>query len=336
MNKYLKFIFITIILCCLFTAPVWLGSYWIQMLIYILWTIFLASAWHLVLHGGLFSLMHGLFLGAGAYTTTVLWLSLGLSPWLGLLAGVLVAVILALFTGWLILRNQLPLLAFAAITLALSFIGMFTVNSISFLGGGNGLANHFIADNPWNFQWVNDEPYYYIILLMAIAVVIVSHFILSSRLGLFLRAGAENPRAAAASGVRIFRTRLVILVISASLTALGGGFWTQYANYIDPVRLIGPQIVVTIAILVLIGGTGTVWGAVVGPALLIPVSWILGARLGGKFAGIDMVIYGFGIVILFRFLGTGIVPWLEKRFRRGSAPAEQGLLFSESHLNKNK
>ncbi|MBN1191806.1 MAG: branched-chain amino acid ABC transporter permease [Dehalococcoidales bacterium] len=314
MKKSYLYLIITAALLFFVIAPVWIDRYWLQMLIYVFWMVYLASAWHLVLSGGLFSLMHGLFVGAGAYTTTLLWLHLGVSPWLGMLAGAFTAAILAIAAGRLILREKLTLLAFAAITLAFSFMGTFVVSATPFLGASGGLSNSFIEDNPWNFQWVGDKPYYYIILIMVAGVLIICNTIFRSRLGLYLRASAENSRAAAASGVNIFRTRMSILVISAVLTSLGGSFWTQYANYIDPMHTIGPITVVSLAMLVLIGGTGTIWGPVLGPMIMIPISWILGAKLGGRFAGIDMLIYGFVIIIIFRFFGKGIIPWFKEKY----------------------
>jgi branched-chain amino acid transport system permease protein len=313
MKKRFLIPLIIVTLLILLVVPNWIDNYWLQMLIYILWMIYLASCWNLVLYGGLFSLMHGVFVGAGAYTTTLLWLNFGISPWVGMLAGVLVAVVLAIISGRFILNERVPLLAFAAITLALSFIGTFVANGLLLTGGSGGLANNFNKDNPWNFQWVGDKPYYYIILIMVAAAVINSHIIFHSRLGLYLRAGAENPRVASSSGVDVFRTRILILVISAAMTSLGGAFWAQYANYIDPMHIIGPMTTVSIAMLVLIGGIGSIWGPVLGPAVMIPISWVLGARLGGKFSGIDMLIYGVVIILIFRFSGKGFIPWCKDR-----------------------
>lgn len=319
---------ILIFLIVLLGAPYWVGGYWLKMLISLLWMIYLACAWHLLLRGHLFSLMHGLFLGAGAYTSTLLWLHFDISPWLGMLAGMALSVVLALPIGWLILRGAISFVAFAAMTLAFAMIGVFIVSSITSIGGSRGVVmTRPLTDDPWNYQWASDVPYYYIILILAGCCLILTYFVMRSRLGLLLRASAQNSRLASLLGVNLLATRMAVLVISAVLFSIGGTFWAQYSNYIKAMPLIGPETIVPVSLMVYIGGVGTTWGPVVGPAVMVPLVWIARRELGAHFPGIEMLLYGLVMVLMLRLVGTGLLLWPERyrTWRRAkTSPAQAG------------
>ncbi len=320
-SVYASLIFI--LLAVLISAPYWTSDYWLKMLINMTWIIYLACAWHLLLRGSLFSMMHGLFLGAGAYTSTLLWLHFGVSPWLGMLAGVALSVVLALPTGWLILRGAISFVAFAAMTLAFAMIAVFLVSSVTSIGGSRGLSmTPPLTDDPWNYQWASPAPYYYIILALAVCVVILTYFVMKSRLGLRLRASARNSRLASISGVNLLSSRMTVFVISAVLFSIAGTFWAQYTHVVRAMPLIGPETIVPVSLMVYIGGAGTTWGPVVGPALMIPLVWWARREYGSQFPGIEMLIYGVVLLLILRFIGVGILLW-PKRYRawRGARAA---------------
>ncbi len=297
----------------LLVAPYLVSTYWLKMLIYMLWIIFMGCAWHLLLRGHLFSLMHGLFLGAGAYTSTLLWLHYGISPWLGMLAGMALTVILALPTGWLILRGTISFVSFAAMTLAFAMIAVFIVSSITSIGGSRGLSiTPPMTDNAWNYQWVSPQPYYYIILAFAAASILITHLVMKSRLGLRLRSSAQNARLASLYGVSLLGTRMAVFVISAVLFSVAGTFWAQYSHYVKAMPLIGPETIVPVSLMVYIGGVGTIWGPVVGPAIMIPLVWVARREFGSQFPGIEMLLYGLVMLMMLRFVGVGILLWPQK------------------------
>ncbi len=307
----------------LITAPFWLSAYWVKMLVYMLWIIYLACAWHLPLRGGMFSLMHGLFLGAGAYTSALLFIHFNISPWLGMVAGVAVTVLLAVPTGWLVLRGAMSQVTFAAMTLAFSMIAVFIVHSITAIGGTRGIAIPTpAADDPANFQWVGVAPYYYIILVLAVGALGVSHCVMKSRLGLRLRASAQNPRLASLSGVNLLSTRMAVFVISAVLFSIAGTFWAQYSHFVKALPLVGPETIIPVALMVNIGGVGTTWGPVLGPALMVPLVWVARLHLGSRFPGIEMLLYGIVGVLVLRFLGTGLLLWPKQYRARAAARGE--------------
>jgi branched-chain amino acid transport system permease protein len=302
-------IVITIILAIM---PHVLGFYWLNRLIHALWLVYLCSAWNIAFYAGYFSLGHSLFIGAGAYTSTFLWLRFGISPWLGMLLGGLVGTLLALGIGGLCLRFKLPILSFVIMTLAFSLIGTYAVEAMPSLGSDIGLFNSFTTSNPLNFQWVSNIPYYYIILAMAIGAIMLSRFIFRSRAGLRFRALAENPRMAVASGIDE-RYGLIALSASAFLAAMGGTFWAQHARFICPATVLGAHLSITIAMLTVIGGAGSLWGPVVAPAVLAPLTSIFRAELGSKYAGIDSLVYGVIIVAILLYFRKGILTWLGER-----------------------
>lgn len=294
----------------LLLAPHLVSAYWLKMLIYMLWIIYLGCSWHLLLRGHLFSMMHGIFLGAGAYASTLLWLHFGISPWLGMLAGIAVTVVLALPTGWLILRGAISFVSFAAITLAFAMIAVFVVSSITSMGGSRGLAIIPPSENhPWDYQWVSAAPYYYIILALAAGALAVTHFVMKSRIGLRLRASALNSRLASLAGVNLLSTRMAVFVITAVLFSIAGTFWAQYSHYIKAMPLIGPETIVPVALMVYVGGVGTTWGPVVGPAIMVPLVWMARREFGEQFPGIEMLLYGLVMLLMLRLIGAGVLLW---------------------------
>lgn len=304
-------------------APLAMSSGWINIAILTLLFIYLCVAWNIV--GGIagqFCIGHSLFLAAGAYTSTLLSTQFGITPWLGMFAGAALATVIGIFIAWLSFRYELPPLSFALVTIALAMLGYLAISSIDVLGASRGLTLP-VRGTPAMYQFRSDVTYYVVILLHVVAAVALSMWLYHTRIGLYLRAVRDNERAAHAIGVPVLKYKMLAMGISAALTALGGTFYAQYLQYVEPHTFASINIVIQIILLTVVGGTGTVWGPVVGPMLLVPAGEWLRHSLGGSLPGVHLLVYGVLLVIVIRFAPDGLIGALGRaqqawRFRRGA------------------
>lgn len=288
-------------------APLVMSSSWTNMAILTLLFVHLCIAWNLV--GGIagqFCIGHSLFLAAGAYTSTLLSVHLGITPWIGMFAGAALAAVIGVFIAWLSFRYELPPLSFALVTIALAMLGYLAISSIDFLGASRGLTLP-VRGTPAMYQFRSDTTYYVVILIQVIIALALSMWLYHNKIGLYLRAVRDNERAAHAIGVPVLKYKMLAMAISAALTAFGGTFYAQYLQYVEPHTFAGINIVIQIILLTVVGGTGTVWGPVVGPLLLVPAGEWLRHSLGGSLPGVHLLVFGVLLVVVIRFAPDGLI-----------------------------
>lgn len=304
-------------------APLAISSGWTNIGILTLLFIYLCIAWNIV--GGVagqFCIGHSLFLAAGAYTSTLLSIHLGVTPWIGMFAGAALAALIGAFIAWLSFRYELPPLSFALVTIALAMLGYLAISSIDVLGASRGLTLP-VRGTPAMYQFRSDITYYVVILIHVIVALALSMWLYHAKIGLYLRAVRDNERAAHAIGVPVLRYKMLAMAISAALTAFGGTFYAQYLQYVEPHTFAGINIVIQIILLTVVGGTGTVWGPVVGPMLLVPVGEWLRHSLGGSLPGVHLLVFGILLVVVIRFAPDGLIGAFGRarqawRFRAGA------------------
>jgi branched-chain amino acid transport system permease protein len=268
---------------------------------------YLASCWNIL--GGLagqHSFGHALFFGIGAYTSTLLALHAGVTPWLGMWLGAALAALVGLFVGFLSFKYRIQGVFFLMITIAFAEIFKIVVFSAERLGGAGGINIRF-SDAPAQFQFSSKVPYYYVALAMLLAVVGIVLWLRNGRTGYYFLAIRENEDAAKALGIDTFRYKLVATGISAALTALGGTFYAQYFFYIDPVTVFGIPLSVEILIFAVVGGEGTVLGPILGAILLVPVAEVLRVQLGGSFRGVHLIGYAALVMLTIMYMPRGLV-----------------------------
>ncbi|MCL6448118.1 MAG: branched-chain amino acid ABC transporter permease [Armatimonadetes bacterium] len=301
------------LLIALFLFPPLLDSYYLNLLIVIVYGIYLAQCWNIMSGlAGQFSFGHATFFGLGAYTSSLLFTKAGLTPWLGMLTGGAVAAVMGLFIGFLAFRYRLKGHYFALATLAFAEIFRVLALNWRFMGGAMGILIP-LGDQPAYFQFKETIYFYYIILIMALFITFLVYRLGRSKLGLYLVAIRENEEAAEALGVNSFRYKLAAVSLSAFLTALGGTFYAQLYSYIDPELTFGSNVSVNILTPAIIGGVGTVWGPVVGSLVLTPISEFTRGALS---SGISMIVYGLIIIAVIIYLPEGIVGFIQKIWRR--------------------
>lgn len=279
----------------------------LNLMILVLLFAYLASCWNIL--GGLagqHSFGHAMFFGIGAYTSTLLSLHLGVTPWVGMWVGAALAGAVGLFVGYLSFKYRIKGVFFLMVTIAFAEIFKIVVFSTERLGGAGGINIPF-RDSPGHFQFSGKAPYYYVALAMLLGVVAVVWWLKNGRTGYYFLAIRENEGAASALGIDALRYKLLATGISAALTALGGTFYAQYFFYIDPVTVFGIPLSVEILIFAVIGGEGTLLGPILGAVLLVPVAELLRVQLGGSFPGVHLIGYAALVMLTVIYMPRGIV-----------------------------
>jgi branched-chain amino acid transport system permease protein len=301
-------------LAALAALPPLLPKYGLEVLISILFFAYLGTCWNILGgYAGQFSFGHAAFFGLGAYTSTLLLLRLGLTPWLGMLAGGALAAAFGLFEGYLSFRYGLRGPYFSLVTLA--FAEMLRVVAVNWKAVGSSLGLVVPSgSSPAQFLFAGKLPYYYVILAMTLVALAITRLIERSRMGYALAAIRENEDAAEASGVNALATKLAAMAVSSFLTALGGTFYAQYFAYIDPSLTFGPAISIQGLLPAIVGGAGTVVGPLLGSFVLTPISELTRAVLRGR-AGADVMLYGLILILVISFLPNGLVGLLRSRRR---------------------
>lgn len=299
----------------LLAGPPLLPAYFLEILIGVLFYAYLGSSWN-ILGGytGQFSFGHAAFFGIGAYTSTMLLLRLGISPWLGMVAGGVLAALFGLFAGYLSFRYGLRGPYFSLVTLAFAEMLRVVAVNLKWVGSSLGLVIPSGKSAPHLFLFADKLPYYYVVLAMALGVVWLTRRIERSRLGYALVAIRENEDAAEASGVDTLGAKLRAMAISSFLTALGGTFYAQYFAYIDPSLTFGPGVSIQGLLQAIVGGAGTALGPLLGSFVLTPVSEVTRALLRGR-TGADIMLYGLVLMLVISFLPHGLMGWLGRRRR---------------------
>jgi branched-chain amino acid transport system permease protein len=267
----------------------------------------LAQAWN-ILGGycGQISLGHALYFGVGAYVSTLLCVRLGVPPTLGMFAGGAVAGALALLVGWPCFRLSGHYYAIA--TLVVAEIGHLLFLNWDFVGADQGIYIPFHGESLIALQFRTSKvPFHVLATLFAALCWLVAWRLEGSRWGFFWRAVKDDPVAARSLAVRVFPSKMAAALISGGLTGLGGAIYAQYVGYIDPDSVLSPGISILIALPAVLGGVGTLWGPILGSAVLTPVSELTRSYLGGGGRGIDLMIYGALIMLVALARPAGLV-----------------------------
>jgi branched-chain amino acid transport system permease protein len=286
-------------------------EYYLHVLVGILFFAYMASAWNIVCgYTGQLSLGHSALCGIGGYISTLLFINLGLTPWIGMLVGGACATVVGVLIGYPCFRLRGPYFALTTIAFA-EILRIWTENTEEVLGielrGAQGISVPLKGDRPWLFQFGDKVHYYYIILGMLLLVLAITYWMERSRVGFYLKAIRGDQDAAEALGINSTRHLLTAMALSSFLTALGGSFYAQYFRYINPERNMGLDLSIEFALMGIVGGQGTVLGPVLGAFLLTPAGEISRATLGGRLPGLHLMIYGLVLVVAVLFLPKGLI-----------------------------
>jgi len=297
-------------------------QYTIHVLVQIFIWSFIGGAWALMGRFGLTSLGHGAFLGLGAYTSTLLWNSFGLTPWLGAVVAVLLTAGLAVIVAYPCSRFQVVGHYFGLVTLAVGeVVRLLIIAERDWTGGSLGLTvKPAGGDSVLALQFADRRVFYYGALVLWLAGLGVWRWVDRSMARSAMEAIGEDETAAASVGIRVTRLKLGVTVLSAALTALGGSLYAQYIAYVNPETLSGIGVSLKIVFAVVLGGMYSLLGPVVGTALTTALAEGLRIAFGLKFLGMADTIYGFLLVVFIIFLPSGIYGSIREALRRRASP----------------
>jgi branched-chain amino acid transport system permease protein len=277
---------------------------------------FIGVAWNLM--GGYakqLSLGHAAYFGLGAYTSTILEIRFGISPWLGMLAGGVVAMLASLPIGALCFRLRGPYFAIATIATAQVLMLLF-LKFRDFAWGAEGTTIPNFGDAPLMMQFDDKSSYYYVALALLTLGLAITYRVEHSWMGYYLVAIGEDEDAAQAIGVNAPRVKRDIYMISAFLTALAGTFYVQYIYFIDPATAFSFNISVEAALVSIVGGIGTLWGPVVGTVLLETTSALLQSWLGSSAGGVQLTVYSLILIAVILCRPSGLLGLFTDAYRR--------------------
>lgn len=299
--------------------------YYVHIFILVFLFGYLSTAWGLVGQSGQLSFGHAVFVGLGGYTSTILFMDYGITPWVGMFAGVVVATLFGLIIGYPTLRLRGPYFALATLAFGL-ILQTYVVNTQRLgpikLRGAMGLLLPLEkgGDAPTVFQFATKTPYYFIALGMMVSAVLLSYALNRTRIGFYWTAIRSDQDAAESLGINAGRYRLLAFLLSCALTAVGGTLWAQYFHYINPERSMALSLSIEIVLVGIVGGWQTVSGPMIGALVIIPISELLRAQLGGGFAGLHTLVYGLILMGVILWLPKGLNPlamrgleWIDDR-----------------------
>ncbi len=303
----------------LLALPLFLTNYYLHVLILILFFGLIATSWNILAGmAGQVSLGHALFVGVGAYTSTLLVIWFDLSPWIGMLAGGIAAMVAASCIGYLSFRCGLQGPYFALITFAFAQAFQILTVNVQTMGGASGLNVPLKGASFLAFQFESKITYYYVGLGLLSSALLTIGRIGHTRTGYYLKAIRENEAAAQALGIDPIKFKMAAALISAFFSAVGGSFYAQYVLFIDPQSILGMNLSLEIMIYAIVGGIGTVFGPLMGAAVLIPAGEFARNLFGHSKAGTHLIVYAIFLVWIILRAPRGIGGWIEDQLGRVS------------------
>jgi branched-chain amino acid transport system permease protein len=260
----------------------------------------LAQSWNLISGlTGYVSFGHVVFFGTGAYTASLL-VNAGM-PWpLACLGGGGAGALLALIIGWPCLRLKGPYFAIAMLGLN-EVMRVIVSYAEGLTGGGNGLSLPTLDAS---------RSIYYAMGLVAAAVTAVTYAIVTSRFGLRLMTIREDEVAAEAMGIDTLRYKIYAFMLSAIGPGIVGGLSARDQGYIEPISVFPLIMTITMIVMALFGGKGTIWGPVLGAVVL----FIFQEAVWARFVYLHQLLFGAIIVAVVLLMPRGILGVLQQKY----------------------
>jgi branched-chain amino acid transport system permease protein len=297
----------------LVTAPLFAPPFWITLLNYIgLYSIVALGLVLLTGVAGQTSFGQAAFVGIGAYTTAYLCLNFpAISPWVNLLAGVALTMLIALFLGFITLRMKGHYLPLATIAWGISLFYVF--GNLEFLGGHTGLTGISVL-SLFGFELRNERYFYYLIWAITLGSLWMTRNLLDSRPGRAVRALKGGLEMAEAFGVNAVRLKIVVFVYAAVLACVSGWLYAHLQRFVNPTPF-GINQGIEYLFMAVVGGAGSVWGAVVGATLITLLKQVLQDSLPhllGREGNFEVAVFGILMILLLQRTRDGVWPWMAR------------------------
>ena len=305
----------------LLCLPALANNYILSVATLFLFFAYAGQAWNIMMgFAGQLSLGHSLYLGVGAYAAGALYFHYGIGPWAGLWISIALCVLLGASLGALAFRYGISGVYFTLLTIAFAEFARIGFDHFDWVGGSGGMFLKVTQRDYVDLFDLRGTPamFYYVILALAAAAFALSAWLLRSRAGYYWQAIRENEDAAQALGIDAFRWKILAVVISAAMTALAGVFSAFYYNNLFPEQLFHINRSIEIILGPIIGGIGTLFGPILGAALLTLLAdgaTELVRALGWEVPGVKQLIYGIVLLVVVTFLPHGLWPLLARKLK---------------------
>lgn len=265
-----------------------------------IWTI-AAMGWNLTNLTGLVSFGHTTAFGLGGLVSLLLFIDLGLSPWIGMVLGALFGMIV--LTAFAIPSVKLSPVAFAFATLTLPLILIEVIMYLGYLEVPVPLGTSLL-----NFQFASPIPYYLISVFIMFGSLLFMMWVGGSKVGLYFKAVKSDEEGARASGINTIRYKLFSVALGAFFSGIAGTLYVQFVSIFTPDSAFGFTTIVQLIIVSVIGGAGTIWGPIVGGFILVPLAQIIQLFIGSAVPGAYLIVYGLLMIVVMGFIPAGIYP----------------------------
>ncbi|MFO1398610.1 MAG: branched-chain amino acid ABC transporter ATP-binding protein/permease [Burkholderiales bacterium] len=305
-SRVLLFVFLALLAAVSLAAP----QFWVTVGNYIgLYSIVALGLVLLTGVAGQTSFGQAAFVGIGAYTTAYLTTHFGTSPWFTLAIGLVFTAAIALGLGFITLRMRGHYLPLATIAWGISLYYIF--GNLEALGGHTGVTG-IPALTVAGYDLKNERHYFFLIWLIALAALWATHNLLDSRPGRAIRALKGGLEMAEAFGVDAARLKIIVFVYAALLACISGWLYAHLQRFVNPTPF-GINQGIEYLFMAVVGGAGSVWGAVLGATLITLMKQVLQDVLPGllgRTGNFEMVVFGLLIVLLLQFARDGLWPWI--------------------------
>lgn len=273
---------------------------------------------------GLVSFGHAAFFGLGAYAAVLGQVYLGLSPWVMLPLAAVIGAVAGILVGLptFRLRGHYFALAMLAYPLALLYVFEWL--------GLQEVTFPMQREHPALFMQFSDRRYYIAIgVIMLLVFAQITLYVERTRFGMALIAIKQNEAAAEAAGINTLRWKLRAIALSSAIAGATGAFYAVVLLVVTPVSVFGMLVSAQALTVSMFGGVGSVWGPIIGAAILVPLGEILHAELGSTYPGIQGVILGMAIIAVILVAPEGVFWKLRDMLQRRksattlAAPTEQ-------------
>ena len=291
--------------------PLVAPGYLLEVGVLVFFLAFIGQSWNI--SGGFAgqtSFGHAVFFGTGAYTSTILQITLGWNAWLAWPAAVVAGAIVGWIIAVLSFRAGLRGSYFALITLAFAEAFRILANSVSFTHAGLGML--IKADpRPANFQFRDPIWFYYLALALCIVSLLIAWQLTRDRFGARLVAVRENEDAARALGIDVFAEKVKALTLSGAIAAAGGTFYAQKYLYIDPNIAFGVDKSIEMLLVTMVGGAGTIFGPLLGALALTGINEATRALASivpalKNVQPLSLIVYGVMLILIVGRLPDGL------------------------------
>ena len=278
------------------------NSYYQLMMTLVLVWAGMGLSWNMLSgYSGMISFGHAGFFGLGAYTVTIAFVGFGLSPWIGIPAGVVVGVLAGIVIGIPTFRLRGHYFALSMLAYPLAMLYVF-----EWLGYQEVALPMKRESSALYAQFADPRAYMALALVLVIIGMAVSLHVERSRFGMSLLAIKQNEPAAEAAGIDARRWKMRAMTLSAAMAAAAGGLYAIILLVVTPPTVFGMLVSAQALIVTLFGGVGVFWGPIIGATVLVPLAETLHAELGHIVPGIQGVVYGFAIIVIILLAPDGI------------------------------